>query len=290
MKNYSLLARIYLGIRRYPINFLVFGFAVYASIWTILEPILSIVPKASTYFFGWQKFLFLVLISILIGLYRIASPREIIFKQGNSTIRITFGDLFLQKGIKVIPVSRYFFETEVVETSLQNIVIRKFIQSEEGDKGLKKYKQHLSTSLKNKSFKEIARQATNQKEQMYPLGTTALLELRGEKYLLFAITQTELKGFIPSDNCNVTNMWIALEEFWREARIHARGQAVNIPLLGSGITGINLSPTRILELNLLAILNSIIEYGKITTSEIRIVLHHSYFEDIDLNQVMALWK
>jgi hypothetical protein len=281
---------MFLGIKRHPIKFIIFSFAVYAAIWTILEPILSIIPQTSAFFSGWQKFFSLVFISVVIGLYRIASPREITLKHSSSVIRVAFGDLFLQEGFKVIPVSRYFFETEIVETSLQNMVIRKFIQSEEGEKGLRKYKECLLASLKNKNFEETFRQVTKQKERVYPLGTTALIELKSEKFLLFAVTQTELKGCIPPDNCNVTDMWTALEEFWREARIHARGQAVNLPLLGSGITGINLSPIRILELNLLAILNSIVEGGKITTSEIRIILHHNYFEDIDLDQIAALWK
>ncbi|NES98945.1 MAG: hypothetical protein F6K32_28040 [Desertifilum sp. SIO1I2] len=139
-------------------------------------------------------------------------------------------------------------------------------------------------------IQEIYRDATQRKEKYYPLGTTVTLELNGQDYILFALTETELKGHIPDNNCNVSKMWIALEKFWEKARIHARGNAVNIPLIGSGVTGIRLNPTRLLELNLLAITNAIEEGGKITTEEVRIVLHPKYIEDIDLNDFQSIWN
>ena len=68
--------------------------------------------------------------------------------------------------------------------------------------------------------------------------------------MLFALTETELEGYITQGNCNVSKMWISLEQFWQEARNYSRGKPVNIPLVGSGVTGIRLSANRILELNL----------------------------------------
>ncbi len=55
------------------------------------------------------------------------------------------------------------------------------------------------------------------------------------------------------------------------------------------MTGIRLDPTRLLELNLLAIINSLEEGGKITTEEIRIILHPKYIEDINLNDFQSMW-
>ena len=222
-------------------------------------------------------------------MYRIVRPKEIVLKHNNSTIRIVFGDLFSYDGLKVIPVSRHFFETEVVTTSLQNIVIQKFSGSDEGTKGLDKYKESLLTALKNKEYEESYRDATQKIETFYPLGTTASIDLNNESYLLFAITITELKNYIPPDNCTTPDMWIALKNLWHDARGQTRGKNINIPLIGSGITGINLPSLRILELNLLAILDSIIEEGKIT-DEIRIILHYKFFEEVDLDLVKQVWK
>jgi len=127
-------------------------------------------------------------------------------------------------------------------------------------------------------------------ERLYPLGTTAVMELDGDNFLLFAVTWTELMGHIPDDNCNVTKLWLALERFWHETRKYALGQDVNIPLIGNGITGIRLDPIHILELNLLALLNAISEKGKITSGEIRIVLYPPTHFGIDLHLVQKIWN
>lgn len=290
MSNYGLLHRVSLGVRQKPLKAFVSTFIAYAAIWTVLEPLISIVSPAEKYFSGELKFFILLLVSSLIGLYKSAVPNDLSIQYGNSVIKIVFGDLFSFNGIKVIPVSRYFFEVEVVPTSLQNKVIQFFVQSQEGSKGFDVYEQKLSVALEQEPYQEVYRSATQRKEKYYPLGTTTFLELNGEGYILFALTETELKGYISNDNCNVSKMWNALEVLWQTARIYSRGNPINIPLVGSGVTGIRLSPSRILELNLLAISNAIEESGKITTEEIRIVLHPKYMKIFNLENFHRLWS
>jgi Domain of unknown function (DUF6430) len=271
------------------LRFFTSTFIAYAAIWTILEPLISIVPPVEKYFSGELKFFTLILVSSLIGFYRNSIPQEIIIKHSNSLIKVIFGDLFSFDGLKAIPVSRYFFETGVVQTSLQNKLIQMFQQSNGVSEGLDIYKKRLSDALQVEPFQEKFRNVTQQKEKYYSLGTTAILKLDDRDYMLFALTETELKGHIPKDNCDVSKMWTALEIFWEQARIHARGESVNIPLIGSGVTGIRLNPTRILELNLLAIANAIEKGGKITTEEVRVILHPKYIEDINLNDFQSIW-
>lgn len=289
IKTNSILDRILAGFRRKPFDLLLNIFVVYAAIWTLLEPLLGLVPDAQNIFSGDVKFLTLLLVSTCIGIYRSAVPGEITIKYGNSTIKVVFGDLFVFDGFKAIPVSRYFFETQVIQTSLQNKIIQFFLSSREGDEGLRAHKQALAQSLQGESCQEVFRDVTKQKEKYYALGTTALLELNGQNFVLFSLTETELKGHIPDDNCNVEKMWIALKELWRKLRIYSRGNSINIPLIGSGVTGIRLDPTRLLELNLLAIINALEEGGKITTEEIRVILHPKYIEDINLNDFQSMW-
>jgi Domain of unknown function (DUF6430) len=290
MHDYSLLHRIILGFKNKLRKLLITIFVIYASIWTILESLIGLVPSTSQYFSGEFEFLILVLMSSIIGFYKNAIPESILVKYGNSSIKIEFGDIFSCEGFRVIPVSRYFFETQIVPTSLQSKLIQMFIQSQEGDKGFVLYNQTLSTALQNVTYREKYRNETQQKEKYYPLGTTAILGINGQSYMLFSLTETELKGCIPHDNCNVSKMLISLESFWREARVHARGRSISIPLIGSGVTGIRLKPIQLLELNLLAIANAVEEGGKITTEEIKIVLHHKYMEDIDLGNFQDIWN
>jgi hypothetical protein len=289
MNSQWLLKRIIITLKKQPLKVFVYTFIVYATIWTILEPLIGIVPNASKYLSGEIKFTSLILVSVLIGAYRSAIPQEVNLKYGNSNIKIVFGDLFLFDGIKAIPVSRFFHETEVIPASLQGKLIQKFIHSGEGSKGFETYKKIITDSLQAESCQEIFRDATQQYEKFYSLGTTVLISLDGQPYVLFSLTETELKGYVPSDNCNASKMWIALEAFWEKIRVCTRGNSINIPLIGSGVAGIRLNSNHLLELNLLAIANALEEGGKITTEEIRIILHPKYLEDIDLSKFQSIW-
>lgn len=229
-------------------------------------------------------------ISIVIGLVRIERPDEIMLRVQNSTIVITFGDLFAQQGIRVIPVSQFMYEMDVVPSSLQAAVIHKFIEGDEGMQGAAAYKHALDIGLRDKPAQEVVRFNETGAEKLYPLGTSIILKHSGETYLFFAVTKTEMKGLIPADNCNSVKLLTSLECMLDEARVQSRGQDINIPLIGSGMAGINLSPMRILEFNLLSILSSLVDKGNITTGNIRIILHRKYFEQIDLDYFRKSWK
>lgn len=282
--------RVILGLRQKPLRAVASIFIAYATIWAVLEPLIGIVPQSGQYFSGGLKFSVFLFTSILLGLYRSAVPKDLTIQYGNSVIKIVFGDLFAVSGFKVVPVSRYFFEIEVVHTSLQHRVIQLFVQSQEGSKGFDTYEKSLHLALEHESYQEVYRSVLQRKDKYYPLGTSVPLDLDGETYILFALTETELKGCVANDNCNTSKMWCALEALWQNARIYSRGHSINIPLVGSGITGIRLNPSQILELNLLAIANAIEESGKITTEEIRIVLHPKYMETVDLRDFQSIWN
>lgn len=55
------------------------------------------------------------------------------------------------------------------------------------------------------------------------------------------------------------------------------------------MAGIRLSPNHLLAINILALLNAIVEKGRMTTGEIKIVIHHKYFDDIDLSDFKQKW-
>jgi hypothetical protein len=290
MGSKSTFHRVMIGFKKRPTQLVVNIFFAYASLWTIIEPLIGIIPYGAEYVSGNFKFIIFLLFSITIGAYRSAVPNEVLLKYRNTVIKVVFGDLFSFDGFRIIPVSRYFHETQVVKASLQSKLIQKFVQSQEISNGLEAYKSEITSALNGENYREIYRQATGKQEEYYDLGTTAFIKIDGEKYLLFSLTETELTGNIPENNCNASKMWVALEKFWRKARDWSRGHPINIPLIGSGVTGIRLNPTQILEMNLLAIANAIDEEGKITTEEIRIVLHPKYIEDINLDNLKALWN
>lgn len=249
-------------------------------------------PSTKQFALGLFQFILLVVISILIGLYRSAVPTEVEFKYHNQLIKIIFGNIFNFDGYKVIPVSRYFFETNVLQESLQGQLIGKFQNSGDRTTDFQPYVEALETALQEIDYQEKSREKTGEQERYYHLGTTAILSLEGEKYILFSLTETELEGYIPNNNCDVSKMWEALEKFWESALFNAQVNAINIPLIGSGVTGISLNPSQILELNLLAIADAIETKGRITTKEIRIIIYNqnNNLKEINLNDFKNIWS
>lgn len=123
------------------------------------------------------------------------------------------------------------------------------------------------------------------KQECYEIGTTALIGVNADRYIVFAFAKAE------PETCkaygNVELMWKALHALWQRVRVEANDYPVNLPLLGSGLSGLGL-PTRDL-LNLL-ILSAITETkARKVTSRIRVVLHESKWKDIDLRDVKKYW-
>ncbi len=289
MKPIGVVRRVIVSIKNNPAGLVSSIFLTYSVLWTILEPTISFLDTAKVFFSGWTKFIVFLIISVLIGVFIHLRPINIHIRIRNSVVIITFGDLFNFDDYKAIPISRFMLETDVMAASLQSVLIRKFLE-DEGTRGLTLYEEQLKNALAKSKFDEINHSGSSILEKFYPLGTTAKVTRKVEKYLLFALTKTEKQGYIEADNCSVTDLWETMRLFWKNARIHARGESINIPLVGSGVSGIELPPQRILELNLLSIFNSIIEDGQITTNEIRIILHNRLFDEIDLRQLKSLWS
>lgn len=285
------LRRISIGLRRSSKwKIIAVVFLAYSVGWTILEPFISLAPEHLLNKLIDACRIFIFVFSIGYTLWQIARPTEVLFEYKTNRVRIVFGDLFAQKGIKVIPVSRYMHETAVIKNSLQYLMIKNLTghppTEDEKDPKLQPYLDKLNQALVTANVRERQRQGRPTAEKYYALGTSTILKKDDEQYLIVAVTETELRGHIESDNCSVTDLWIALEKMWVKAQQVSHGNDVNIPLLGGGITGITLPAAQLLDLNLLAIMNALVKaQTRITSGEIRIVLHHSYFEEIDLSSV-----
>lgn len=118
----------------------------------------------------------------------------------------------------------------------------------------------------------------------YPIGTSITVPVNDNKYILVASTHTDLvsnKSF-----ATVQDMWQALLGLWQEARIATNGEALCVPLIGSGHAGIGLPPQHLLQLIVMSILHETRQ--KRICSDIEIVLHESLFDDIDLSQLRFL--
>ena len=277
------------GIRLNPKRFVYSIFTVYGICWAIMEPFLAIVPSVAHSFPSWNRYWVLLGISILVGGIRARKVYEVRIRFQNNCIRVAFGDLFDESGIKVIPVSQFMYEIDVVPSSIQANLISRFIQSNEGVQGVQKYKDALDKALANSNSNEVQRGKSSESEKKFHVGTTALITHLQSKYILLALTETESPNHIPQSNCDSQRLWNAMSMMWADARKYSRGNNLSIPLIGSGVSGLQLEPEKLLELTMLSLVFAIVEGGMVTSGTISIILHPRLSGTIDLMEFIRPW-
>jgi len=270
------------GLRRHPWRSLTYAFAAFSVLWTLTDGITHFLPGVKIE--GGYALSLIILASIAYGLNRFWKPSIIVIKVAttNTKIEVLFGDLFEQNGLRGIAVT-VFFESElgspVSEKSLHGLFLKKCFGG-----GAKDFDRQLKDELKEITFEEVEK--SEGKRKRFPIGTTAEINVDGDKYIVFALAEADLETC--KAKSDVTKMWVAMHHLWQRARIEAGGYPLNVPLIGSGLSGIGL-PSRDL-LNLI-ILSAITETKASRITEvIRIVLHPDRFEEIDLRDVKKYWE
>jgi len=248
------------------------------------------VVKAITHFFPMVKIegpiplSVILLVSLGYGLNTVWKPSrtEIAVATCNTIIEVLFGDLFEQDGVRGIPVSEYFdseLGKPVSDKSIHGMLLKRFFGGRP-----ESFDVQLEKELASVKSTEV--QKVEGKRHCYPIGTTALITVNSDKYILFAFAKTDPNTCKASSNVEL--MWRSLHHFWDRARNECGGYPVNLPLVGSGVSGMGL-PTRDL-LNLL-VLSAITETkAQQITQAIRVILHPSRFKDVDLREVKKHWE
>ncbi|SDI65800.1 macro domain-containing protein [Variovorax sp. OV700] len=283
MRPIQSLIDLIVGIRRQPLLLLVYGFTAFSVLSTLGQGIDFFVPGIELK--GKFALWIVIAISVIYALKRVWKPSriEISVANSNAVIEILFDDLFAQDGIRVIAVNEFFdskLGRPVSDKSLHGIFIRSSFGGHPDS-----FDKQVDDELKMVQYVDVPEKVEG-KTKAYPIGASALVAVNQDRYLCFAFAKTnpqDCKAF-----SDVTLMWQALNDLWKRARSEANGHPVNVPLVGSGLSGLGL-PTRDL-LNLI-ILSAITETkAKPITNKIRIVLHRDRFDQIDLRDVKKHWK
>lgn len=272
---------IVLGLKRHPWRFIVSIFISYSVLWTVVEPVVSFFPSLP--FQGLNNYLVFICLSVLIGFIRIYQPRDISINVNTSdtNLNIYYGDLFEQDGCLAISANE-FFDSEPGEPvsvkTLHGMVIKQFFggHPESFDKA-------IATDLKEISFEEVQRDRGNTKK--YPIGTTACVKANEHRFLLFALCYTNIETFKASSD--LPTMIHALHGLFERARNCTGGEKLVIPLVGSGISGVGLPATQLLQFIILTIIDE--TKKRQICKEIDLVLHESRFEEIDLEAIRRQW-
>ncbi len=270
------------GVTCHPWKAAGYVFTAFSVLFTIVRGVTHFIPGVKIE--GTIPLLTVVAVSVAYGLRKIWKPSkvEITVAHTNTTIEVLFGDLFAQKGMRAIAVSEFFdskLGKPVSERSLHGIFLKRCFGGHP-----ESFDKLLEEQLRGIEGEEVSK--VEGKTKCYPIGTTALVTVDEDRYLLFSLTKAD------PETCkaytDVTMMWVALSRLWERARIECGGEPLNVPLVGSGLSGLGL-PSRDL-LNLI-ILSAITETkAKQVTARIRIVLHRERFEELDLREVKGHWE
>lgn len=276
------LVDLWRGIYRHPWKTGQYIFTSFSVLFTLVRAITHFIPAIRIE--GPIALTLAVVISVSFGLRKVWKPSriEIPIANCNTTIEVVFGDLFKQDGIRAIAVSE-FFDSKLGKPVSDRSVHGLFLQQCFGGHA-EPFDKQVDEQLKGIECTEIPK--VDGKTKSYPIGSTALITANQDRYMTFAFAKAD------PDTCkaysDVTMMWLALHGLWQRVRVESGGHPVNLPLVGSGLSGLGL-PVRDL-LNLI-ILSAITETkSKEITQRIRVVLHRDRFDDLDLRDVKQHWK
>lgn len=269
------------GVQLHPIRFAVEVFAAFSVQWTLIEGVTYMLELSKPT--GCLLFGIVISISIIAALWRSWRPRRVSIQIGhtNSTISVSFGDIFKEKGIRAIGVNE-FFDSEIGKPvsghSLHGLLLSKCFggHPEAFDKEVERELQHVAG-------KDVNR--TEGKTKRYPIGTTALIRTNTDKYLLFALSRTDPATC--KAKSDVPTMWKALDGLWSRARLECGGEVLHVPLVGSGLAGVGPRDRELLDLIILSVINA--SKAKQITKEVNIVIWRGHFNDIDLRQIKQHW-
>ncbi len=232
---------------------------------------------------GFRNHLMLITISSAIGLCRVYQPNKVLIKINTSdtTLNIYYGDVFESKGYTAIAVNE-FFDSElgkpVSEKTLHGMVIKRFFGGHP-----ESFDNAVSADLQNYDFEQVDRKQGNRKK--YPIGTTAQVVANEHKFLLFALSHTNIETFKASSD--LATMISTMYGLFEKSRNCTGGETLILPLIGSGISGVGLPATQLLQSIILVIIEE--TKKRQICKRIDLVLHESRFEEVDLETIKRQW-
>lgn len=274
--------RTSLGIKRRGWKSLAYVFYGFSMAWTVLESLLELYPSVK--WKGYPPFLGLVISGLIFAWWRTFPSKKatIRLKNTNTSVEVVFGDIFDQIGHRVIPVNEYF-DSKIGDPVSPLSLHGQFIQGVLGGRSCV-LDELVDTRLNVVPHELVARRQGRDKK--FPIGTTLVHDATVTKYFLVALSRTDTESL--KAKADVPELWQALSGLWDKVRMDAGGSPVNIPLIGSGLSGVGLPPQQLLQIIMISILDA--TKNREITPEIRIVLHEHVFEHIQLDLIKKEWR
>ncbi len=270
--------------RRHLKEFLLGGAATYGALWLIIESLSAFLPSLKPEGIEWYG-AFLGL-SVLGGAWRAWPTKQIEFEipGSDSSFEIRFGDVFCGDSVVVLPVNEYF-DGELGDHVSKESLHGQFIWNVLGG--------HAETfffltrkALSAVEPRESGVPRSSGQRDRYAIGTFARVEFRDRHYLLVALSHTDVVSLKAS--ATVQDLWASLEGIWTGVRQYASGKAVRVPLVGSGLSGIGLPPSNLIEIIITSFLYHTKEQK--VADKVTLVLPSRLARKIDLKNIRRSWS
>ena len=260
------------------------AFATYGAVWVMVESIgayfADVAPKGLSWYGA------MLVAAAAGGLWRVWPNRsiEIQVPGTDSSIAVKFGDIFAGEGIPVIPVNEYFdgeLGDRVSERSLHGQFIRDVLGGQSNS-----FFDLTSKALEGTVPEKVGVPRSGDRRDRYAIGTTVRVDVNRRRYLLTVLAHTDVETMKAS--ANVHDLWVCLSGLWRGIRNHSNGRPVNVPLIGSGLSGTGLPPGELLQVIMTSFLCHTKE-NKIG-DDVTVVLPRHLASQLDLSGIKRSWS
>lgn len=264
-------------------DFFLGGFATYGALWLGIESFSAFFVSQKPA--GWVWYTTLLALATIGGVVRAWPRRRIEFAipASDSSFEVRFGNIFDGDALVVIPVNEYFdgeHGDHVSETSLHGQFIGRVLAGQQ-----ETFYSLTADALANVAPEEVGVDRPSGRCDRYAIGTVARIDRHDRRYLLAALSHTDLSSL--KADASVQDLWVCLAGVWKGIRDHSSGKPVNIPLIGSGLSGVGLPPKHLVEILVTSFLYHTKE--KKVASRVTLVLPRRLAGDIDLKETKRRW-
>lgn len=261
--------------------------AVFGTIWLFIEFLSALFDNVKNYTVNhnWAFLLSAVAISLIVGFWKVWPVMTITrkFKASNTEICVKTGDLFSQPH-NIVVTSSDFFDTNIPQgtrVSLKSQMIDKFFSG-----NIHTLDTLINRSLTNQGITGSHESSKNGKKDRYPIGTIAVVPTQQNRIFITVLAELYFQNNIKHTLSDPNKLHITLNELWKQIRIEGRMKEVSLPILGSGLSGINLSNLMIID----SIIMSYAIHSKTSrvSERLTIVIPENKYDPRDFHDIQRL--
>jgi hypothetical protein len=261
------------------------AFGVAGAIWLVTEILTRTSSKANAWLTdNGDTYLIGVLIAGAVWFVAYSYERRKVTFQVPTTssyITVKFGNMFDEPTDWLIGVNEFFdgrLGHVVAPTSVHGQFISKVFNGDENA-----FRKAVATSLNGVPCTPTTR--VNQPSDAYAIGVTAVLANGPHKAFLVAMSHTDHVTHKAAST--VPMLWDALKAALQAVQNHGNGQPLAMPLIGNGLSSVNIEPQHLLRLIVLAL----VDFGRKAglPQQVTIVVPEACFDALDLREIRRDW-